>query len=114
MPIQPWYVSQTAPDWKITLSVPGNPTSPDLTSLTTANLAMVVVDTGTNAISNALGTFQSIQSYVNPAVVVFRPDPNDLFVLGATTPKLFRLYVQVTYSSGIDLIGPYLFTTTPL
>lgn len=111
MPIQPWYVTQTAPEWVLTLKVPGNVNSPDLTGLSTANLALVVVDTSTNAVSNGVGTFTSIQSYVNPAVVVYQPNANDLFVLNA---KVFRLYVQITYTTGVDLIGPYIFTTSPL
>lgn len=111
MPIQPWYVTQTSPAWTITLSVPNDTLAPDLTGLTTANLELVVVDTTTNAVSSGLGTFTSIDSYVNPCVVVYQPNASDLFVLNANT---YRLYIQVNYANGPDLIGPYLFTTTQL
>lgn len=111
MTLQPWYVGQTQPDWNITLSVPGDAFAPDLTGLTTTNLALVVVDVLTNAQSNGLGTWVSIASPKNPAVVVYRPNASDLFVLNA---KQYRLYVKVTYTNGLDFFGPYLFTTSAL
>ena len=111
MSIQPWYVSQTSPEWKLTLSVPGNPNAPDLTGRSTSDLGLVVVDVQTGAISSGLGTFPSIYSSVSPAVVYYQPGANDLFVLNA---KSYRLYVQINYPNGPDLIGPYAFTTSPL
>lgn len=111
MPIQPWFVTQTSPAWTLTLSVPTNTNAPDLTGLTVSNLALVVVDAGTQAISNGLGTFTSIVSSVNPCVVVYQPNASDLFVLNALP---YRLYVQINYTNGPDLIGPYKFNTTAL
>ena len=111
MPIQPWLVTQTSPAWTITLSVPNNPNAPDLTGLTVASLALVVVNKGTAAISSGQGVFTSINSFINPAVVVYQPDDVDLFVLNA---DFWRLYIQVNYANGPDLFGPYTFVSTSL
>lgn len=112
MPIQPWFVSQTSPAWTLTLSVPNNPLAPDLTGLTPSSLSLIVVDTATNAVSSGFGSFTSIASYVNPAVVVYQPNAADPFVVNANGK--YRLYVQVTYANGPDIFGPYNFTTTQL
>lgn len=111
MPIQPWFKGQTSPAWKITLNVPTNPNAPDLTGLTVGALALVVVDVLTNSSTNGLGSFTQIVSFKNPAIVVYQPNASDLFVLNA---KAYRLYVQITYANGPDIIGPYQFTTSPL
>lgn len=110
MTIQPWLLGQTSPSWKITLAT-SDPNVPDLTGVALNSMSLIVVDKATGNQTNGLGNFTQIVTLKNPAVVVYQPNGFDLFVLNA---KSYRLYIQVNFSNGPDLFGPYQFTTSPL
>lgn len=91
MPITPWYVSDQAPAWTITLNTDSGTTN--LTGLTTSAFTAKIKNNATGVVSTGTGTFTIQQT--NPGIIQYQTSSADVSTIG-----IYTVYVVVAFSNG--------------